>query len=203
MITCSACGYDKNPDGSEFCDACGSELQAVAETVISSPQAATVIQSQTPQPQIPQTTYPTPTTTPTTTPTPTPTTTPISTPTRPITPSFPTTATTARLIAKQPSPPVPEFSLDSSSIVGIFDPDMGPVDIDLEPFSGGDTVSRNHAEIYQEGGVWKIKDLGSTNGIFIKPSGQTRFAARITVPQTLNSGDEIAFGKVRFLFQSP
>jgi hypothetical protein len=200
MITCSACGYDKNPDGSEFCDACGSELQAVAETVISSPQAATVIQSQTPQPQIPQilqipqipqTTYPTPTPT------------PISTPTRPITPSFPTTTTTARLIAKQPSPPVPEFSLDSSSIVGIFDPDMGPVDIDLEPFSGGDTVSRNHAEIYQEGGVWKIKDLGSTNGIFIKSAGQTRFAARITVPETLNSGDEIAFGKVRFLFQSP
>jgi pSer/pThr/pTyr-binding forkhead associated (FHA) protein len=80
---------------------------------------------------------------------------------------------------------------------------MGPVDIDLEPFSGGDTVSRNHAEIYQEGGVWKIKDLGSTNGIFIKSAGQTRFAARITVPETLNSGDEIAFGKVRFLFQSP
>ena len=194
MIICSTCGYE-NQDGSEFCDACGSELQEVAAVVISSPQAATVIQPQTPPPQIPQTTYPAPAPTPIPTPPPA----PIPTP-----PSFPTTATTARLIAKQPSPPVPEFSLDSNSIIGIFDPDMGPVDIDLESFSGGDTVSRNHAEIYPEAGVWKIKDiLGSTNGIFIKPVGQTRFGARITVPQTLNSGDEIAFGKVRFLFQGP
>ncbi|BAY99829.1 FHA domain containing protein [Tolypothrix tenuis PCC 7101] len=185
MITCSACGYDQNPDGAEFCDACGSELQEVATTVIPSSQAPTVIQPQTPPPppQIPQPSYSNPI---------------------PITPSFSTsTATTARLIAKQPSSPTPEFFLDSNAIVGIFDPDMGPVDIDLESFSGGDTVSRNHAEVYQEAGVWKIKDLGSTNGIFIKPAGQTRFAARITLPETLNSGDEIAFGKVRFLFQSP
>ncbi|AFW96130.1 FHA domain-containing protein [Anabaena sp. 90] len=189
MIICSACGYE-NQDSAEFCEACGSELQELAATVIASPQDPTIIQPQTPPPQIPQPNYPTPTPTPPPAPIPTP-------------PPFPSTATTARLIAKQPNPPVPEFSLESNSIVGIFDPDMGPVDIDLEPFSGGDTVSRNHAEVYQEGGVWKIKDLGSTNGIFIKPSGQTRFAARITVPQTLNSGDEIAFGKVRFLFQSP
>ncbi|MFM6620199.1 MAG: FHA domain-containing protein [Dolichospermum sp.] len=194
MITCSACGYE-NPDGTEFCDACGSELQGVAPTVLSSPQAPTVIQPQTPAPQpipqpIPDPIYPTPT--PTTTPTPTPT-----------TPIFPTTATTARLIAKQPSPPISEFPLDSNAVVGIFDPDIGPVDIDLEAFSGGETVSRGHAEIYPEGGVWKVKELGSTNGIFIKPVGQTRFGARINAPQTLNSGDEIAFGKVRFLFQSP
>ncbi len=79
---------------------------------------------------------------------------------------------------------------------------MGPVDIDLEEFPGSETVSRNHAEIYSEGGFWKIKDLGSTNGIFIKRTGQTRFGARITVPETINLGDEVAFGKVRFLFQS-
>jgi pSer/pThr/pTyr-binding forkhead associated (FHA) protein len=86
--------------------------------------------------------------------------------------------------------------------VGIFDPDTGPVEIDLETFFGGETVSRNHAEIYQELGTWKIKDLGSTNGVFIKPPGQPRFSARITIPTPLNSGDEIAFGKVRFLFQT-
>jgi len=171
MIICSACGYE-NQNGSEFCEACGSELQTIAPTVISPVPAPTVIQPQTPQPNYP-----------TTTPTPVP--------------------TTAKLIAKQPNSPVSEFPLNSNTIVGIFDPDTGPVDIDLEAFSGGDTVSRNHAEIFPEGGVWKVKDLGSTNGIFIKPSGQTRFSARITVPETLNSGDEIAFAKVRFLFQSP
>jgi hypothetical protein len=110
-------------------------------------------------------------------------------------------ATTARLIAKQPSAPQQEFPLDSVALVGIFDSDMGPVDIDLENFAGGETVSRNHGEIYPEADNWMIKDLGSTNGIFIKPNGQSRFGARITSPTCLNSGDEIAFGKVRFVFQ--
>ena len=189
MITCSACGYDKNPDGSEFCDACGSELEGaiastVAPTQIQSPdpisQPDTFIEPQIPQtppPQIPLPNHPIPTPTP--------------------------TATTARLIAKQGSSATSEFPLDGSAVIGVFDPDMGPVDVDLEEFPGGETVSRNHAEIYQENGRWKIKDLGSTNGTFIKPSGQTRFGARITAPASLNSGDEIAFGKVRFLFQSP
>ncbi|BAY80453.1 FHA domain containing protein (plasmid) [Nostoc linckia NIES-25] len=112
------------------------------------------------------------------------------------------TNTTARLIAKQSGSPVPEFTLESNAIVGVFDPDMGPVEVDLEAFFGGETVSRNHAEIYQEGGMWKVKDLGSTNGVFIKPLGQTRFGARITIPETLSTGDEVAFGKVRFLFQT-
>lgn len=188
MINCTACGYDKNPDDAEYCDACGSELQATVPAVTSSSTAPTVIepstppiQPQIPSPQIPQPTYSTPTPSPT----------------------YPSTmATIAKLISKQAGSPVPEFTLDSNAIVGIFDPDMGPVDIDLEEFSGGETVSRNHGEIYLEGGVWKIKDLGSTNGIFIKQTGQTRFGARITVPETINTGDEIAFGKVRFLFQS-
>jgi len=114
-----------------------------------------------------------------------------------------TTTTTARLITKQPHPPLAEFSLDNNVLIGLFDPDTGPVDIDLEAFSGSDTVSRNHAEIYQEGGVWKVKDIGSTNGTFIKPVGQIRFGSRITLPEILNPGDEIAFAKVRFLFQSP
>ena len=108
----------------------------------------------------------------------------------------------AKLIPKQSGSPVPEFTLDGNAIVGVFDPDMGPVDIDLEAFMGGETVSRNHAEIYQNNDTWFIKDLGSTNGIFIKPVGQTRFGARITTPEILNPGDEIAFGKVRFVFQS-
>lgn len=164
MITCTACCYDKNPDDAEYCDACGSELQAVVTP------APTVIQPQISSPQILQ-------------------------------PSSSTT-TIAKLISKQPGSPVPEFILDSNAIVGIFDPDMGPVDIDLEQFPGGETVSRNHAEIFLEAGVWKIKDIGSTNGIFIKRNGQTRYGARITVPETINIGDEVAFGKVRFLFQS-
>jgi hypothetical protein len=172
MITCSACGYDQNPEDAEFCGTCGSELptpSTLAPTVIQTEIAA----SPTPEPQTPP----------------------------PIPPNFPTTST-AKLISKQTGSPIPEFTLDNNAIVGVFDSDTGPVEIDLENFFGGETVSRNHAEIYPEAGLWKVKDLGSTNGVFIKPVGQTRFGARITTPETLNSGDEIAFGKVRFLFQT-
>jgi len=185
MITCSVCGYDQNPDRSEYCDACGAELAAapaIAEPV--SGASATVRELPTfIPPQQPVITD-------------------LSTSNTQATIIQTASATTARLIAKQSSPPLSEAMLDNNAIVGIFGSDSGPVDVDLELFSGSDTVSRNHAEIYNEGGIWKVKDLGSTNGTFIKPVGQSRFGARITTPTVLNPGDEIAFAKVRFIFQS-
>ena len=189
MITCTVCGYDKNPDGSEFCDACGAELQSA----IAEPIDNTTVEPPIPNPQTVDETFvsevPAPETTPVT-----------STPT----PHNPLPiGTNARLIAKQPNAPIPEFPLENNALIGIFDPDMGPVDIDLEDFAGNETVSRHHAEIYQDAGVWKVKDLGSTNGVFIKPMGQTRFSARITTPESLNPGDELAIAKIRFVFQSP
>lgn len=196
-ITCPTCGYDKNPPGTEFCEACGSELLVTVDTS----SAPTMIQTSAPfiqshanevieiQPPTPQPTFPT---------------TPNSTPTPINVPSTSSSASIARLISKQAGSPISKFSLDgSNAIVGRFDPDTGPVDVDLEGFVGEETVSRGHAEIYYETGQWKVKDIGSTNGVFIKRSGQPRFGARITMPETLNSGDEIAFGKIRFLFQNP
>ena len=195
-MNCAACGYDQNPPNSEFCVACGSELQTATQAMDDLDRIRQELLKPIPEPFIP---------TPTPTPTPLPPTV-IQPPTPPIpTPApFPQTfpSAIAKLIPKQSGSPVAEFTLDGNAIVGVFDPDMGPVDIDLEAFMGGETVSRNHAEIYQNNGTWLIKDLGSTNGIFIKPVGQTRFGARITTPQTLNPGDEIAFGKVRFVFQN-
>lgn len=184
MIDCTVCGYDKNPDGSEFCDACGAELLGVvAEPTpeVAIEPAVTIIEPE--ETLIPQ---------------PTPVPTPITPPTHNPIP----TGKNAKLIAKQPNAPIPEFLLENNALIGIFDPDLGPVDIDLEDFAGNETVSRHHAEIYQDGGVWKVKDLGSTNGVFIKPTGQTRFSARITTPESLNPGDELAIAKIRFVFQS-
>lgn len=190
-VTCPSCSYE-NPAGTEFCEVCGSEISSPP---VEAPLAPTQFQQTFPsysdhaieiQPPIPQPTYPN------------------TQPTQPnvVTPTI--TADSARLIAKQIGSSVPEFSLDgSNAIVGRFDPDSGPVDIDLEGFSGDEMISRHHAEIYYEGGQWKVKDLGSTNGVFIKRSGQTRFGARAVIPETVTSGDEIAFGKIRFLFQSP
>lgn len=181
-ITCDACGYE-NVEGTEFCEACGSELTtATPEPTPSNDQDSSIIDRSREKSQ------PEPTPEPETTP-PQPEPTPIT--------------STVKLVSKVPNAPIPEFSLEEeSAIIGIFDPDSGPVDIDLEEFPGSDTVSRQHAEIYQENGVWKIQDLGSTNGIFLKPYGQRRFSARITQPEALNIGDEVAIAKIRFLFQS-
>jgi pSer/pThr/pTyr-binding forkhead associated (FHA) protein len=214
-ITCNVCGYEQNPKGAEFCDACGAEL-ATEVAAISTPPSAPPIPSpvvnipdpsaptaiQAPVVNIPPPAQPPSSSSayPDTLVIPVPQPVPISMPQPVINVS---TASTARLVAKQANAPVPEFSIAGSALIGIFDPDQGPVDIDLENFAGGETISRQHAEIYLEGGIWKVKDLGSTNGVFIKPGGQSRFNARITAPTPLNPGDEIAIAKVCFIFQSP
>jgi pSer/pThr/pTyr-binding forkhead associated (FHA) protein len=198
-VTCPACSYDNATDA-EFCDACGYELGA-ASTPVSAPVSAPVWSTSAPTIAFPteQTASSPDSNNSTFTPTPPPTFPPVPTP-----PTFTPSTGTARLISKQSNVPTSEFLLDgSNAVIGKFDPDMGPVDIDLDGFPGDETISRNHAEIYQEGGAWKIKDLGSTNSVFIKRAGQSKFGARITMPEILNSGDEIAIAKIRFLFQSP
>ena len=106
-----------------------------------------------------------------------------------------------KLIPKQIGAPIPEFIIGSNNaIIGKFNPEIGPVEIDLDGFYGDNTVSLTHAEIYFKNNQWQIKDMGSTNGIYIKHIGKTRFGYRINKPEILNSGDEIAIGKIRLLF---
>lgn len=192
-ITCNVCGYDQNPDGLEFCDACGAELTNTTVTtpvpiptstsesdIFDSPETNPTVRI---TPSIPEPIFPT------------------TSPSIPNT-SVLTTTDTAKLIAKTPNAPIPEFLIENYAIIGIFDPDTGPVDVDLDNFLGNETVSRQHGEIYAENQQWKIKDLGSTNGIFIKKVGQNRFNARITTPAILENGDEIAIAKIRFVFET-
>lgn len=191
-IICNVCGYDQNPDGLEFCDACGAEL---INTTVTTPSPIPTLTS---EPDIPNPLETNPTVR-------------ISSfssePFIPNTssPLSPTTAihttNTAKLISKIPNAPIPEFFIENYAIIGIFDPDTGPVDVDLDNFLGNETISRQHGEIYWENQQWKIKDLGSTNGIFIKKVGQNRFNARITTPEIIDNGDEIALAKIRFTFQ--
>jgi eukaryotic-like serine/threonine-protein kinase len=114
---------------------------------------------------------------------------------------IPTSIKTARLIAKQSNAPIAEFLFSTKIVIGMSRPDSQPVDIDLSSFLGHETVSSYHAEIYIEDGVWKITDLGSRNGVFIKAVGQNRFSPRITTSTILNPGDEIAISKVCFFFE--
>ncbi|MBL1208708.1 FHA domain-containing protein [Geminocystis sp. GBBB08] len=185
-ITCNVCGYDRNPEDLEFCDACGAELVIntldVTPNIPPSPPSPTFDDSLESSPTVKVTP---------------------SNPESiiPSSPPSPITTGKAKLISKMPKAPIPEFMIENYANIGIFDPDTGPVDIDLEHFLGNETVSRQHGEIYFENHQWKIKDLGSTNGIFIKKVGQNRFNARITTPDILENGDEIAIAKIRFTFQ--
>jgi hypothetical protein len=85
-------------------------------------------------------------------------------------------------------------------VVGRFDPSAGPVDIDLSGGQGENYISRRHAEVYLEAGAWMVRDLGSTNGVYVKRAGQAQYSPRIIEPQALSDGDEVAFGNMKFLF---
>ena len=84
--------------------------------------------------------------------------------------------------------------------VGRFDSSTGPVDIDLSGMKGEAHISRRHAEFALENGKWVIRDLGSTNGVYLKRVGQTAYGPRIAQPEILSDGDEIAFGNTKFLY---
>ncbi len=84
--------------------------------------------------------------------------------------------------------------------VGRFDSSTGPVDIDLSGMKGEAHISRRHAEFALENGKWVIRDLGSTNGVYLKRVGQAAYGPRIAQPEILNDGDEIAFGNTKFLY---
>lgn len=107
----------------------------------------------------------------------------------------------AQLTLKRGGAPTGEtFPIEGRVVLGRFDPDSGPVDVDLGPLPESTYVSRRHAEIWPNtAGQWSIKDLGSRNGTFVRASGQAQFQ-RITGEQALNHGDEIAFGNIRFEF---
>ncbi len=85
-------------------------------------------------------------------------------------------------------------------VVGRFDASSGPVDIDLSGLGGQEHISRRHAELYREAGRWTVRDLGSTNGVYIKHKGETGFSPRLQEPTPLVDGDELAFGNLMLIF---
>ncbi len=88
------------------------------------------------------------------------------------------------------------FTLAPPSIIGRFDPTVGPIDVDLASLPEGAYVSRKHAKITLEDGVWKLTDLGSSNGTFILRDDFERVEEA-----DLADGDEIALGNARFVFR--
>ncbi|NEP88032.1 MAG: FHA domain-containing protein [Okeania sp. SIO2C2] len=216
-INCNVCFYDRNSDKNQFCEVCGSEIQPsitlfeAGEKGIQEGEKQTVLQTDQQtvnfHQRINQNINNNPVTAPVYTNIQTSSPPTLETAKKakilPKNSANPTliTGTIAKLIPKQVGSPVPEFIIDSNNaLIGKFDPNIGPVEIDLDGFYGDETVSSTHAEIYFENNQWQIKDMGSTHGIYIKPTGKTRFGYRTNKPEILNSGDEIAIGKIRLLF---
>jgi pSer/pThr/pTyr-binding forkhead associated (FHA) protein len=56
------------------------------------------------------------------------------------------------------------------------------------------TVSRQHATIKLEGEDYRLYDLGSANGTFVKDQ-------RVRDPITLQDGEIVRFGEVEFIFK--
>jgi pSer/pThr/pTyr-binding forkhead associated (FHA) protein len=87
------------------------------------------------------------------------------------------------------------------SVIGRFDPETGPVDVDLGMLPEAVYISRNHAEIWSDrSGRWLIKDLGSGNGTFICAVGERQFR-RANGESPIQNGDQIALGNARFEFR--
>lgn len=86
------------------------------------------------------------------------------------------------------------------SVIGRFDPETGPVDVDLGPLPEAVYISRHHAEIWSgASGQWFIKDLGSGNGTFVCAAGERQFR-KTSGEHLITDGDEIALGNARFEF---
>ncbi|MGD2180117.1 FHA domain-containing protein [Lusitaniella coriacea] len=74
-----------------------------------------------------------------------------------------------------------------------------PPDIDVSGFPNSSVVSRVHADIRAEGGIYYIEDVGSSNGTYIN-----HIALPVGNRHKLRAGDRIALGKedkVTFIFQ--
>ncbi len=70
-----------------------------------------------------------------------------------------------------------------------------PLRIGRDPANGlrlsHETVSRNHAQLVFQGGIWVLRDLGSTNGTSVN-------GRRVVGATVVHEGDHIAFGSMRF-----
>lgn len=71
-----------------------------------------------------------------------------------------------------------------------------PPDVDLGRLAGSETVSGRHAELYLNDGHWHVRDIGSANGVFVKPRGSVDFQPRIRGPVRLRNGDQLGLGSV-------
>lgn len=102
-----------------------------------------------------------------------------------------------RLIVKRSGAETDEtFPVNPPCTIGRFDPAVGPIDVDLGPLPEGAYVSRKHARITLDDGVYRLHDLGSSNGTFVLRDDFERVEEA-----ELTDGTEFALGNARFVFR--
>ncbi|QKW09921.1 FHA domain-containing protein [Streptomyces sp. NA04227] len=73
--------------------------------------------------------------------------------------------------------------------------DGKPLRIGREPGNGlrlsHETVSRVHAELVRQGGMWVLRDLGSSNGTCVN-------GRRVIGAAVVQDGDQVSFGQMSF-----
>ena len=195
MVACTICGKE-NPAGVDYCEDCGAALHPVADApsadggTPAQPSTEEVTSAPSATPFSAEAEAPIPLT--------------ASTDAGEATPPPAVPAiTNPRLAVKRYGVVTAEEIplLGERLVVGRFDPESGPVDIDLSSAPEAGQLSRHHAELYREpDGQWQVKDLGSTNGVFVKRPESSTFGPRLTTPTALHPGDEVAFGNARFVF---
>ncbi len=93
------------------------------------------------------------------------------------------------------------FPVGERAVIGRFDAETGPVDLDLGMLPEATYVSRKHVELWHsEAGQWMIRDLGSSNGTFVRRAGGQ--FERVTGDREVADGDEIALGNALFEFRT-
>jgi FHA domain len=203
MTACTICGKE-NPAGADYCEDCGAALTTTTGAPATAESAPGEAQGSAPTPAgsppfTPEEAAP---------PAPAELSMPVpagATDPAPAEAPAPAPLANPRLVAKRyGAVTTEEIPLQAERlVVGRFDPESGPVDIDLSNSPESGQLSRHHAEIYREAdGQWHVKDLGSTNGVFVKRPDSSIFGPRITTPAALNPGDEVAFGNARFVFRA-
>jgi hypothetical protein len=95
------------------------------------------------------------------------------------------TSQTFQLVMRAGPNPGKVFTISKSEVV------IGR-DVNADLVINTAEISRRHARLYMDGGVYVVEDLGSTNGTFI--NGQ-----RLTTPTALRSGDMIMLGEAATL----
>ncbi len=108
----------------------------------------------------------------------------------------PALAQTAKLVLKRGGVLTDiEYVVNPPATIGRFDPSVGPIDVDLGTQPEGAYVSRKHAKVVFTDGVWKVVDLGSSNGTFVLRDDFERVDEA-----ELSDGQEFALGNARFVF---